>query len=211
MSCAPPLAELRHAEGQLKHPHNTGYQVPSPEPLGGKEMSRAAGHRPGLSAGQLAAATASPLLSLLLLLACCADACKGVPISPQRLQPEQELQLWNEIHEACASFLSIDSRPQASVALRELCRIVMEISQKPQEQSEKDNTKRFLFHYSKTQKLGNSNVVSSVVHPLLQLVPQLHERRMKRFKAEYQSPSVGQSKGYFLFRPRNGKRSTSFI
>ncbi|EDL37902.1 neuromedin U, isoform CRA_b, partial [Mus musculus] len=92
------------------------------------------------------------------------------------------------IHEACASFLSIDSRPQASVALRELCRIVMEISQKPQEQSEKDNTKRFLFHYSKTQKLGNSNVV-----------------------AEYQSPSVGQSKGYFLFRPRNGKRSTSFI
>lgn len=40
-------------------------------------MSRAANRRPGLSAGQLAAATASPLLSLLLLLACCADACRG--------------------------------------------------------------------------------------------------------------------------------------
>ncbi|EDL89905.1 neuromedin U, isoform CRA_c [Rattus norvegicus] len=135
-------------------------------------MSRAANRRPGLSAGQLAAATASPLLSLLLLLACCADACRGTPISPQRLPPEQELQLWNEIPEACASFLSVDSQPQASVALRKLCRVLMEIFQKPQ----------FLFHYSKTQKLGNSNVVSSVVHPLLQLVPQLHERRMKRYK-----------------------------
>ncbi|EDL89904.1 neuromedin U, isoform CRA_b [Rattus norvegicus] len=149
-------------------------------------MSRAANRRPGLSAGQLAAATASPLLSLLLLLACCADACRGTPISPQRLPPEQELQLWNEIPEACASFLSVDSQPQASVALRKLCRVLMEIFQKPQEQTEKDNAKRFLFHYSKTQKLGNSNVV------------------------EYQGP-VAPSGGFFLFRPRNGKRSTSFI
>ncbi|GAB1289747.1 Phosducin-like protein 2 [Apodemus speciosus] len=128
-------------------------------------MSRAAGRRPGLSAGQLAAATASPLLSLLLLLACCADTCRGVPISPQRLQPEQELQLWNEVHEACTSFLSIDPQPQASGALRELCRVVMEIFQKPQEQNEKDNTKRFLFHYSKTQKSGNSNVVEEYQGP----------------------------------------------
>ncbi|XP_028636557.1 neuromedin-U [Grammomys surdaster] len=176
-------------------------------------MSRAAGRRPGLSAGQLAAATASPLLSLLLLLACCAYTCRGVPISPQRLQPEKELQLWNEMRQACASFLSVDSQPEASAALRKLCRVVMEISQKPQEQSEKDDAKRFLFHYSKTQKLGNSNVVSSVVHPLLQLVPQLHERRMKRFKVskEYHGPLAAHSRGYFLFSPRNGKRSTSFI
>lgn len=179
-------------------------------------MSRAANRRPGLSAGQLAAATASPLLSLLLLLACCADTCRGTPISPQRLPPEQEeLQWWNEIPEACASFLSVDSQPQASVALRKLCRVLMEIFQKPQEQNEKDNAKRFLFHYSKTQKLGNSNVVSSVVHPLLQLVPQLHERRMKRVGVnyEYQSPLAAQSqrRGFFLFRPRNGKRSTSFV
>ncbi|XP_076402585.1 neuromedin-U [Peromyscus maniculatus bairdii] len=156
-------------------------------------MSRAAGSRPGLSGGQVAAA--SPLLWLLLLLACLADACRGAPISPQRLQPEQELQLWNK----------------ASPTLRELCRAVMESLQKPQEENEKDNTKRFLFHYSKTEKSGNSNIVSSIVHPLLQLVPQLHERRMKRFKEEFQSPFAGQSRGYFLFRPRNGKRSTGFI
>ncbi|KAL1791328.1 neuromedin-U isoform X1 [Sigmodon hispidus] len=128
------------------------------------------------------------------------------------------------VNEACSSFLSIDSQPQpkaatldmASPVLRELCTVVTEILQKPQEQNERDNTKRFLFHYSKTEKSGNSNIVSSVVHPLLQLVPQLHERRMKRFKEneiseEFQSPFAGQSRGYFLFRPRNGKRSTGFI
>ncbi|XP_023048007.1 neuromedin-U isoform X2 [Piliocolobus tephrosceles] len=144
--------------------------------------------------GQVAAA--SPLL-LLLLLACCAGACGGAPISPQGLQPAQQLQLWNE----------------ASNALEELCFVIMGMLPKPQEQDEKDNTKRFLFHYSKTQKLGNSNVVSSVVHPLLQLVPHLHERRMKRFGVdeEFQNPFASQSRGYFLFRPRNGRRSAGFI
>uniref|UniRef100_A0A8C6WBB6 Neuromedin U n=1 Tax=Nannospalax galili TaxID=1026970 RepID=A0A8C6WBB6_NANGA len=152
-------------------------------------MSRAAGRRPGLSAGH--AATASLLPLLLLLLTCCARTCLGAPISPQRLRAEQELRLWNEIHTACSTFLSTDSQPQV-ILFGSVCN-------------------NFLFHYSKTPKLGNSNVVSSVVHPLLQLVPQLHERRMKRFKEEFQSPFAGRSRGYFLFRPRNGKRSTSFI
>ncbi|XP_008570719.1 PREDICTED: neuromedin-U [Galeopterus variegatus] len=162
-------------------------------------------------AQDLKAAAASPLL--LLLLACCAGACRGFPMLPQGLQPEQELQLWNEIDDACSSFLYIDSQPQASSALEELCFAIMRILPKPQEQDEKDNTKRFLFHYSKTQKLGNSNVVSSVVHPLLQLIPQLQERRMKRFRVheKFQSPFASQGRSFFLFRPRNGKRSASFI
>uniref|UniRef100_A0A8D2FZY7 Neuromedin U n=1 Tax=Theropithecus gelada TaxID=9565 RepID=A0A8D2FZY7_THEGE len=130
-------------------------------------------------------AAASTLL-LLLLLACCAGACRGAPISPQGLQPAQQLQLWNEIHDACSSFLSIDSQPQASNALEELCFVIMGMLPKPQ---------------------------SSVVHPLLQLVPHLHERRMKRFRVdeEFQSPFASQSRGYFLFRPRNGRRSAGFI
>nr|XP_010594025.1 neuromedin-U [Loxodonta africana] len=136
----------------------------------------------------------------------------GAPILPQGLQPEQELQLWNEIGDACSSFLFTESRPQASKALEELCFTIMGILPKPQDPDEKDNTKRFLFHYSKTQKLGNSNVVSSVVHPLLQLIPQLHQRRMKRFKVdgEFQRPVASRSQGFFLFRPRNGRRSAGF-
>nr|XP_045248520.1 neuromedin-U isoform X1 [Macaca fascicularis] len=144
-------------------------------------MLRTASCPPRSPPGQGAAAST---LLLLLLLACCAGACRGAPISPQGLQPAQQLQLWNEIDDACSSFLSIDSQPQASNALEELCFVIMGMLPKPQEQDEKDNTKRFLFHYSKTQKLGNSNVVSSVVHPLLQLVPHLHERRMKRFRVD---------------------------
>ncbi|XP_075399694.1 neuromedin-U [Tenrec ecaudatus] len=53
---------------------------------------------------------------------------------------------------------------------------------------------------------------SSVVHPLLQLIPQLQERRMKRFKVgeEFPGPVAIRSRGYFLFRPRNGRRSGGF-
>ncbi|KAF6131753.1 neuromedin U [Phyllostomus discolor] len=157
-------------------------------------MLSAANRRPGPAPGP--GATASLLRVLLLLLASCAGACRGAPVSPQGLRPEQELQLWNE----------------ASNALEELCFTIMGTLPKPQETDEKINTKRFLFHYSKTRKLGNSNVVSSVVHPLLQLVPQLHERRMKRFKVdeELQGPIASQRRSYFLFRPRNG-RSEGYI
>ncbi|XP_066241870.1 neuromedin-U isoform X1 [Saccopteryx leptura] len=174
-------------------------------------MLPAAGRRPRPPPGPGAAASRLPVL--LLLLTCCAGACRGAPVLPQGLWPEQELQLWYEIDAACSSFLSIGPQRQASKALEELCFTIMGTRLKPQKTDEKVNTKRFLFHYSKTRKLGNSNVVSSVVHPLLQLVPQLHERRMKRFKVdeEFQGPVASQSRRYFLFRPRNGRRSEGYI
>ncbi|XP_025145825.1 neuromedin-U isoform X2 [Bubalus bubalis] len=148
-------------------------------------MLRAASRRPEPPAGH--AAAGSPLL-LLLLLSCCADACGGAPVLPQGLQPEQELQLWNEINDACLSLLSMHPQPQASNALEEICLAIMRTLPKPQETDEKDNTKRFLFHYSKTRKLGNSNVVE-----------------------EFQGPIASQSRRYFLFRPRNGRRAEGYI
>ncbi|KYO46016.1 neuromedin-U-25 [Alligator mississippiensis] len=107
----------------------------------------------------------------------------GVPVPSQTFQAEQDLQLWNEIAEACSSYLSTD--PQVPSALEELCFIVMGFLQKPQGLDEKDNTKRFLFHYSKSHDSGNSDITSSVLHPLLQLVPQLSERRLKRDKMDF--------------------------
>ncbi|XP_055444590.1 phosducin-like protein 2 isoform X4 [Bubalus kerabau] len=104
----------------------------------------------------------------------------GAPVLPQGLQPEQELQLWNEINDACLSLLSMHPQPQASNALEEICLAIMRTLPKPQETDEKDNTKRFLFHYSKTRKLGNSNVVE-----------------------EFQGPIASQSRRYFLFRDPN--------
>ncbi|XP_032638794.2 neuromedin-U isoform X1 [Chelonoidis abingdonii] len=153
------------------------------------------------------------LLLLFLLLASWTYACQGVPVPSQELQAEQGLQLWNEIDDACSAYLSIiEPHPETSSALEELCFMVMGFLQKPQSLEEKDNTKRFLFHYSKTHDSDNSDIMSSILHPLLQLVPQLHERRLKRYKADEELQGTGgiQSRGYFLFRPRNGRRSASF-
>ncbi|XP_031444563.1 neuromedin-U [Phasianus colchicus] len=154
----------------------------------------------------------SPLLLLLFLLASSARVCKGVPMPSQVLEAEQELQLWKEIDDACSTYMSADSQPQVSSTLEELCFLVMGFLQKPQGLDEKDNMKRFLFHYSKTHDSGNSDVRSSVLHPLLQLVPQLNERRLKRYKVDEDLQGAGgiQSRGYFFFRPRNGKRSVDF-
>nr|XP_034967926.1 neuromedin-U [Zootoca vivipara] len=133
---------------------------------------------------------------LLFLLAFGASACKGAPMAPHVLQGEPDLQLSNE----------------SSNTLEDLCYMILELLHKAQELDEKDNTKRFLFHYSKTHDTGNSDILSSVLHPLLQLVPQLHERRLKRYKAdeELRIPGGIQSRGYFIFRPRNGRRSATF-
>uniref|UniRef100_A0A8C5LXY0 Neuromedin U n=1 Tax=Leptobrachium leishanense TaxID=445787 RepID=A0A8C5LXY0_9ANUR len=133
-------------------------------------------------------------LLLLLMLSSWTLTCQGVPFSSRTLQAEQELQIWNEIEEACTAILS-DPQPLASSALEELCLMAMGILQRSQGSEERDITKR-----------------SSVAHPLLQLDPQLHERRMKRFSADedIQSPGGALSRGFFMFRPRNGRRSASF-
>ncbi|XP_040438315.1 neuromedin-U isoform X1 [Falco naumanni] len=162
-------------------------------------------------AGDGGALPGSPLL-LLLLLASSMSACKGAPMPSQALEADEDLQLWKEIDDACSAYLSTDSQPQTSSILEELCFLVIGFLQKPQDLDEKDNTKRFLFHYSKTHDSGNSDIMSSVLHPLLQLVPQLNERRLKRYKVDEELQGAGgiQSRGYFFYRPRNGRRSVDF-
>ncbi|XP_078425285.1 neuromedin-U [Cetorhinus maximus] len=135
----------------------------------------------------------------------------GVPASPQRF-PAEELRLWTEIDDLCSSFLSAVPPPQPSSTLEELCYMALTILHQPQDSEDRGQIKRFLFHYSKTHDSGNSDFMSSVLHPLLQLVPELHERRMKKGRGdeEFQGPGGIQSRGYFMFRPRNGRRSSSF-
>ncbi|NXP10747.1 NMU protein, partial [Thinocorus orbignyianus] len=111
----------------------------------------------------------------------------GAPMPSQALEVDQDLQLWKEIDDACSAYLSRDSQPQASSALEELCFLVVGFLQKPQGLDEKDNTKRFLFHYSKTHDSGNSDLTEEV-----------------------QGPGGIQSRGYFFYRPRNGRRSVDF-
>uniref|UniRef100_A0A3Q2QNN2 Neuromedin U C-terminal domain-containing protein n=1 Tax=Fundulus heteroclitus TaxID=8078 RepID=A0A3Q2QNN2_FUNHE len=50
------------------------------------------------------------------------------------------------------------------------------------------------------------------LHPLLHLVSQLHPRRERGvvMSAELQGPGGIESRGYFLYRPRNGRRSLEY-
>ncbi|XP_063776977.1 neuromedin-U isoform X2 [Pseudophryne corroboree] len=134
-------------------------------------------------------------LLLLIILVSWTGICQGAPFSSNMLRAEQELQLWNGIDDVCSAVLS-DSQPAVSSGLEEICFMVMGYLQKSQGSDEKDDSKR-----------------SSVVHPLLQLVPQLHDRRMKRFNSEgvYKGPGFFSSRSAsFQYKPRNGRRSSAF-
>ncbi|KAM3940632.1 neuromedin-U isoform 3-T3 [Leptodactylus fuscus] len=125
-------------------------------------------------------------LLLLIILVSWTSICEGAPFSSPVLRAEEELQLWSGIDDACSAVLS-DSQPAVSSALEELCFMVMGILQKTQGLEEKDDSKRFLFHYSKSHDSGNSDITEEV-----------------------QGPGGVLSRGYFLFRPRNGRRSAGF-
>uniref|UniRef100_UPI00398EA676 neuromedin-U isoform X2 n=1 Tax=Pristiophorus japonicus TaxID=55135 RepID=UPI00398EA676 len=142
-------------------------------------------------------------LALALLILSWGCFSQGVPASTQMFPAEQELHLWSEIDDLCSSFLSVDPQLQLSSTLEELCYTALTILQRTQDSKDKSQTKRFLFHYSKTHDSGKSDFM---------LVPELHERRMKKDRGdeELKGPGGIQSRGYFLFRPRNGRRSSSF-
>ncbi|XP_077573801.1 neuromedin-U isoform X2 [Stigmatopora nigra] len=108
------------------------------------------------------------------------------------LEPWQDAnnhgQLLSQIATACSSFLSADI--QAPDVLGEICFLML--VQKSKEFKGRENNKK----------------LSPGTHPLLQLVPQLHTRleRELRVQAELEGPGGIQSRGYFLYRPRNGRR-----
>ncbi|XP_071288454.1 neuromedin-U isoform X4 [Agelaius tricolor] len=159
-----------------------GHLCHQQRPAGTPERSPRNGGDPG------AALPGAPLLLLLfVLLASSISACKGAPMPSQALESDEDLQLLREIDDACSAYLSTDSQPQVSSTLEELCFLIMGFLQKPQGLDEKDNTKRFLFHYSKTHDSGNSDIME-----------------------ELQGPGMIQSRGYFFYRPRNGRRSVGF-
>ncbi|XP_051865983.1 neuromedin-U isoform X5 [Pristis pectinata] len=103
----------------------------------------------------------SRVLALALLLLSWGCFSQGAPVSPQRFGEGQELRQWSEINDLCSSFLSDNPQPQPLTPLEELCYMARTILQ--QDSEDKGQRKR-----------------SSVLHPLLQLVPELHLRRMKK-------------------------------
>ncbi|KAM9530184.1 neuromedin-U-like isoform 2-T2 [Salvelinus alpinus] len=135
----------------------------------------------------------SASLILLVLLISAIPICKSSPIQQQRATIDQ-YQLLKQLEDVCSSYLSADLPFRIPNVLGELC--VLMLVQK--------------------SKKGRDNPSkrSPVMHPLLQLVPQLHTRRERReefvVRDHLQGPGGIQSRGYFLYRPRNGRRSLEF-
>ncbi|XP_029542888.1 neuromedin-U isoform X1 [Oncorhynchus nerka] len=135
----------------------------------------------------------SASLILLVLLILAIPICKSSPIQQQRATLDQ-YQLLNQLEDVCSSYLSADLPFRIPNVLGELCVLML---------------------VQKSKKgWDNPSKRSPVMHPLLQLVPQLHTRRERGeefvFRDNLQGPGGIQSRGYFLYRPRNGRRSLEF-
>ncbi|XP_029606662.1 neuromedin-U isoform X1 [Salmo trutta] len=132
-------------------------------------------------------------LTLLVLLISAIPICKSAPIQQQRATIDQ-YQLLNQLEDVCSSYLSADLPFRIPNVLGELC--VLMLVQKSKKGQD------------------NASKRSPVMHPLLQLVPQLHTRRERgeefMVRGHLQGPGGIQSRGYFLYRPRNGRRSLEF-
>uniref|UniRef100_A0A8C7L124 Neuromedin U n=1 Tax=Oncorhynchus kisutch TaxID=8019 RepID=A0A8C7L124_ONCKI len=127
----------------------------------------------------------STSLTLLVLLISANPVCKSVPIQQQRANIFQD-QLLNQLEDVCSSYFSADLPFRTPDVLGELC--VLILVQKSKDMKVRDNpSKRFLFHYAKQQGAGLTEGADDL-----------------------QGPEGIQSRGYFLYRPRNGRRSLEF-
>ncbi|XP_043984260.1 neuromedin-U [Gambusia affinis] len=144
-----------------------------------------------LSSGAMSPlSTASITLAVLFILTI--PASTSAPVSLQQVSTDQR-QLLRQIDAVCSSYLSADLKYWTSDVIGELC--ILMLVQKSKELRVQENSKR-----------------NSQLHPLLHLVSQLHPRRERGLvmSAELQGPGGIESRGYFLYRPRNGKRSLEY-
>ncbi|XP_074493104.1 neuromedin-U isoform X6 [Sebastes fasciatus] len=174
--------QQRGASSSLQNPHRPG---PGPGPSTGPSSPSSPSSSP--------LSTASITLTALLILSI--PVCKSAPAELQQATTDPR-QLLSQIDAVCSSYLSADLEiwvSGASDVLGELC--VLMLVQKSKELKVQENSKR-----------------TPLSHPLLRLVHQLHTRRERglSMRAELQGPGGIQSRGYFLYRPRNGRRSLEY-
>ncbi|XP_023127639.2 neuromedin-U isoform X2 [Amphiprion ocellaris] len=145
-----------------------------------------------LSSSSMSPLSAASICTLTALLLLTVPLCHSAPANLQQATTDQR-QLISQIDAVCSSYLSADLKLWASDILGELC--VLMLVQKSKELKVQENSKR-------TPRL----------HPLLRLISQLHTRRERELTmhAELQGPGGIQSRGYFLYRPRNGRRSLEY-
>ncbi|XP_029939418.1 neuromedin-U isoform X1 [Salarias fasciatus] len=128
--------------------------------------------------------TASITVAALLILT--TPPCQNAPIDLQQATTHRPL---SQIEAACSSYLTAEMQFWAADIVQELCGMML--VQKSKEMKVRENSKR-----------------TTQLHPLLNLASQLHTRRERGLSmdAELQGPGGIQSRGFFLYRPRNGRR-----
>uniref|UniRef100_A0A3B4ZVM3 Neuromedin U n=1 Tax=Stegastes partitus TaxID=144197 RepID=A0A3B4ZVM3_9TELE len=147
-----------------------------------KEMSSVRSHSGASSSSSSSSSAMSPLSAASM----CTLAALLLLTAPLCHSKSLSLSL---IDAVCSSYLSADLKLWASDVLGELC--VLMLVQKSKELKVQENSKR-------TPRL----------HPLLHLVSQLHTRRGRGLTMH--GPGGIQSRGHFLYRPRNGRRSLEY-
>ncbi|KAM4575346.1 neuromedin-U isoform 1-T1 [Fundulus diaphanus] len=138
--------------------------------------------------------TASITLAVLFILTI--PACTSAPANLQQASTDQ-IQLLRQIDAVCSSYLSADLKYWTSDIIGELC--ILMLVQKSKELRVQEDSKRFLFHYSRPQ---GSVLSHGVLHP--------RRERGLVMSADLQGPGGIESRGYFLYRPRNGRRSLEY-
>ncbi|XP_076872326.1 neuromedin-U isoform X6 [Brachyhypopomus gauderio] len=143
-------------------------------------------------------------LTLAVFLMSAIPLCRSAPVFLNPATIEHDL--LTQIIKVCTSQLSAERPLRTQDGLQDLCGLMLEVVRTAKELPVRDTSKR-------PNGAGLSDDASTVFHPLLQLMPQLHSRRRRRTAPleELQSPRTIQSRGYFLYRPRNGRRSTEYV
>ncbi|XP_057209299.1 neuromedin-U isoform X1 [Triplophysa rosa] len=154
--------------------------------------------------------SSSLMLALLFISLIPVTSSAPVLLNPSSIEEDQ---LLTQITTLCSFYLSADPSFRTSDVLEDLCFLMLGSLQKSKEITARETSKRFLFHYTKPNGAGLSHGTSSVLHPLLELIPQLNRRRSRRMKLNEDLQEQGriQSRGYFLYRPRNGRRSAEYV
>ncbi|XP_065112802.1 neuromedin-U isoform X2 [Paramisgurnus dabryanus] len=134
-------------------------------------------------------------LMLALLFISLIPITRSAPVLLNQSSIEHD-QLLTQITTLCSIYLAADQSFRTSDVLGNLCFLMLGSLQKSKEITARETSKR-----------------STVLHPLLELIPQLNRRRSRRMKLndDIQIPGRIQSRGYFLYRPRNGRRSAEYV
>ncbi|XP_061636333.1 neuromedin-U isoform X1 [Phyllopteryx taeniolatus] len=145
-----------------------------------------------LSRGSVSSLRAAAVSLAAILVLAAVPLTHSAPVKPWQTT-EDRRQLLSQIDTACSSFFSTSVHFQASDVLGEICFLM-------------------LVQKSKELKGQENNKKSVALQPLLRLVSHLYTRRERGIsvQAELEGPGGIQSRGYFLYRPRNGRRALEY-